>query len=122
MKIFFPVNVEWSAKNLWKMIPQTSRNKRYSGCILQIFIRNTFKTWNTVQKVMYFLFDFGLCSILSVKNRGLVTKVFVEIPLIKYLYSFRSNLKRFIHRKRTHICDVHLKNVLFLIIPFNYSN
>ena len=37
-KIFFPVNVEWSAKNLWKIISadETSRNKRYSGCILQV--------------------------------------------------------------------------------------
>ena len=71
---------------------------------------------------MYFLFDFGWCSILSVKNRGLVTKLFVEIPLIKYLCSLKSNLKHFIHKKRTHICDVHLKNVVFLIIPLNYSN
>ena len=71
---------------------------------------------------MYFLFDFGWCSILPVKNRGLVTKLFVEIPLIKYLFSLKSNLKHFIHKKRTHICDVHLKNVVFLIIPLNYSN
>ena len=71
---------------------------------------------------MYFLFDFGRCSILSVKNRGLVTKVFVKIPLIKYLYSLRSNLKHFIHKNRTHTCDVHLKNVVFLIIPLNHSS
>ena len=47
---FFPANVEYSAKNLWKMISadETSRSKRYSGCILQIFIRSTFKTWNTM--------------------------------------------------------------------------
>ena len=71
---------------------------------------------------MYFLFYFGLFSILSVKNRGLVTKLFVEIPLIKYLYSLRSNLEHFIHKKGTHICDAHLKNLVFLIIPLNYSN
>ena len=49
-KNLFPVNVEWSAENLWKMISadETSRTKRYSGCILQIFIRSAFKTWNTM--------------------------------------------------------------------------
>ena len=42
--------------------------------------------------------------------------------LIKYLYSLRSNLKNVIHKKRTHICEVYFKNVVFLIIPLNYWN
>ena len=62
---------------------------------------------------MYFLFDFGWCSMVSVKSGVLVTKLFVEIPLIKYLYSL-SNLKHFILKKRIHICDAHLKNVVYI--------
>ena len=44
--------VEWSPKYLWKLIPadvkanKKTRNKRSGGCILQIFIRCTFKDWN----------------------------------------------------------------------------
>ena len=51
---YFSDNVEWSSKILWKMISsdvkaiKTTRNKRSSGCILQIFIRSTFRTWNTM--------------------------------------------------------------------------
>ena len=54
MKIFFSDIVEWSSKDFWKMVPadvkaiKTKRNKRCDGSILQIFIRSTFKTWNTM--------------------------------------------------------------------------
>ena len=52
-KIFLTDNTEWSSENLWKMISadekliKTTRDKRSGGSILQIFIRRTFKTWNT---------------------------------------------------------------------------
>ena len=52
-KTFFTDNTEWSSKNLWKMISadvkaiKTTRNKISGDSILQIFLRPTFKTWNT---------------------------------------------------------------------------
>ena len=33
---------------LMLQVVKTKRNKRSGGCILQIFIRNTFKTWNAM--------------------------------------------------------------------------
>ena len=59
---------------MWRSIKST-RSKRSGSCILQIFIRSTFKTWNTcnVKRVCIFqLILVGILSILilSVKNRG----------------------------------------------------
>ena len=54
-KIFFADDVECSSyKNFWKISAdvkanKTTRDKRYSDCISQIFIRSTFKTWNAVK-------------------------------------------------------------------------
>ena len=43
MKIFFSDNVEWSSKNLWKMISadviKTTRNKRSGHCIFTNFYK-----------------------------------------------------------------------------------
>ena len=49
----FRDNTEWISKNLRKMISadvkanKRTRNKRSGGSILQMFIRRTFRTWNT---------------------------------------------------------------------------
>ena len=66
----FPDNTEWSWKTLCKIISddirwcksyyKTTRNKRCGGCILQIFIRSTFKTWNAMQKGCAFFICFFL--------------------------------------------------------------
>ena len=51
---FISDKVEWTSKNLWKMwsadvkAEKTTRNKRSGGCILQIFIKGTSKTWDTM--------------------------------------------------------------------------
>ena len=54
MEIFSSDNVEWSSKNLRKMISadvkankKKKRNKGAGDCIL-LLIRSTFKTWNTI--------------------------------------------------------------------------
>ena len=54
-KIFFTDDIEWSSKNVWKMIYllnvkliKTTRNKRSGGSILHIFIRYMCKTGNTI--------------------------------------------------------------------------
>ena len=70
-------------RELWKFVEndicwckssyKTTRNKRSGGCILQIFIRSSFKTWNTMSKrvCIFHLFLVGIPSILilSIKNR-----------------------------------------------------
>ena len=53
---------------------------------------------------------------------GVVVSFLVCYFSIKYLYYLRSNLKNFIHKKRTYICEVYLKNVVFLVIPLSYWN
>ena len=53
-KIFFQTMLNKVLKTCekWHLLMQklikTTRNKRSSDCILQIFIRSTFKTWNTM--------------------------------------------------------------------------
>ena len=51
----------------------TTRNKKFGGCILKVFIRSTFKTWDAVQRPCIFHWILvGILSILilSVENRG----------------------------------------------------
>ena len=79
-KIFFSDNVEWSSKNLWKVISaevkakKTTRNKRSGGCILKIFLRNIYLQnfkYNVKRACIFHLILVGILSILilSVKNR-----------------------------------------------------
>ena len=50
-KYFFSDNVEWISKYLCKMtsdVKANLNNNRSGGSILKVFIRSTFKTWNTL--------------------------------------------------------------------------
>ena len=73
-KIFFTGNIEWSSKNLWKMIGicwckkliKTTRNKRSGGSIyLTIFYKTYLQNvkYNMKGACSYFSFDFGWYSI-----------------------------------------------------------
>ena len=54
MKIFSLDNVEWSSKNLWKMISANVKGNikqqeiKDMVAVSYIFLRSTLKTWNTV--------------------------------------------------------------------------
>ena len=72
----FPMST--SLPHIYEHVPiiKTKRNKRSGGSILQIFIRSTFKTWNTMQKRYIFFIWFWLVfypfwyCLLSVKKKN----------------------------------------------------
>ena len=91
----------------------TTRNKLSGGCVLQIFTRSTFKTWNKMYKEHVFLFDFGWSwyCLLGTGGRGVgllngqnllsVTKVICRWSLKTRTQKDVWNLKSFHYTRQT---------------------